>query len=129
LDGLHNDLAGTDFDDPEDEVERAVSSPSSHGFERDLWERHGFLFRHNQSSAMLDLRGYHPPSSQRQDLLDVFKKNVNCMMQLVHMPAVSAMLHEVRGDEIPPADEALMFSVYYAAVASLDENEVSDNSF
>ena len=50
------------------------------------------------------------------------------MIQLVHMPAVFAMLRGTRGAEMPPADEALMFSIYYAAVASLDESEVSDDT-
>lgn len=50
------------------------------------------------------------------------------MVQLVHMPVVSAMLRDTRGDELPPADEALMFSIYYAAVASLDQDAVSEDT-
>jgi hypothetical protein len=50
------------------------------------------------------------------------------MIQLVHLSTVSAMVYGTRSDEIPPADEALLFSIYYGAVASLDENEVSDDT-
>jgi hypothetical protein len=127
LDGLQNDLAGPDSDDLDDQ-ERFLPSLPSEVYDSGLWERHALLFRHSQSSATLDLRGYHPTLSQRPDLLDTFKKNINCMIQFVHMPAVSAMLSRAHDSEMPPANEVLMFSIYYATLISLDENEVRGNT-
>jgi hypothetical protein len=111
-----------------DNEESLSPSPTSHGYDQGLWEHHAFLFRHNQSAATLDLHDYYPPSSQRPDLLDLFKKNINCMIQFAHMPAVSAMLHETRRDELRSDEEALMFSIYYATIASLEEDEVSHDA-
>ena len=58
----------------------------------------------------------------------MFSENVNLITQFVHMPTVTKMARELRGGgrmRLTPANEALMFSIYYAAITSMEEDEVS----
>lgn len=80
------------------------------------------------SSADHDLRELHPLPSQIPFLLDVFSENVNCIIQTVHMPTIIKVAREFRESgmrECTPANEALMFSIYYAALISMEEDDVS----
>jgi hypothetical protein len=36
------------------------------------------------------------------------------------------MVRELRGGDLTPANEALMFSIYYAAITSMEEDDVSN---
>jgi hypothetical protein len=57
----------------------------------------------------------------------VFAENVNVILQIVHLPTVKAMVRDWRSREmkgLTPANEALMFSIYYAAVTSMEEDDV-----
>jgi hypothetical protein len=58
----------------------------------------------------------------------VFSENVNFFIQIVHIPTVTKMVRDLRGSgmtRLTPANEALMFSIYYAAVTSMEEDDVS----
>jgi hypothetical protein len=60
----------------------------------------------------------------------VFSENINAIIQIVHIPTVQKMIRDWRGRDmkgLPPAHEALMFSIYYAAVVSMEEDEVRSN--
>lgn len=87
-------------------------------------ERHAFLFRHNLSPSTPDLRDFHPLPSQIPFLLDVFSENVNVLARIVHIPTVTKMVRDGK-TRLTPANEALMFSIYYAAVISMEEDDVS----
>ena len=91
-------------------------------------ERHAFLFRHNLSPAAPDLHEFHPLPSQIPFLLDVFSENVNSLSRIVHVPTVAKMVRDLRGSDmtsLTPINEALMFSIYYAAITSMEEDDVS----
>lgn len=121
------DLAGDDSDSSDDEVSLG-KPPSTQELERTPSERHGFLFRHNLSPSAPDLREFHPLPSQIPFLLDVFSENVNFFIQIVHMPTVTKIVRDFRGSGMThqtPANEALMFSIYYAAITSMEEDDVS----
>ena len=120
-------LAGEEFDSSEDEASPR-KPPSTQEPERTPSERNAFLFRHNLSPSAHDLREFHPLPSQIPFLLDVFSENVNCMIQIVHIPTVTKMIRDLRGSDmthLTPVNEALMFSIYYAAITSMEEDEVT----
>lgn len=120
-------LAGDESDSLEDEASSG-KTPSTQELERTPSERHAFLFRHNLSPSAPDLHEFHPLPSQIPFLLDVFSENVNFFIQIVHIPTVTKMVRDLRGSGMTrhtPANEALMFSIYYAAVASMEEDDVS----
>ena len=130
LDRLKMDSRGLDMEDSDTSEEETLSgrSPSTQELERAPSERHAFLFRHNLSPSAPDLREFHPLPSQIPFLLDVFSENVNSLGQFIHMPTVRNMVREMRtgnGTTLTPANEALMFSIYYAAVTSMEDDDVS----
>ena len=130
LDGLKMDtrgLAGDETDSSEDDASPG-KTPSTQEFERSPSERHAFLFRHNLSPSTPDLREFHPLPSQIPFLLDVFSDNVNLFIQIVHIPTVTKRVRGLRSmgmTRCTPANEALMFSIYYAAINSMEEDDVS----
>lgn len=130
LDGLKMDtrgLAGDESDSSEDDASPG-KTPSAQELERTPSERHAFLFRHNLSPSAPDLREFHPLPSQIPFLLDMFSENVNFFIQIVHIPTVTKLVRDLRGSGMTrctPANEALMFSIYYAAVTSMEEDDVS----
>ena len=121
-------LPGNDYDSSEDE-ESPEKSPSNQEFEqRTTSERHVFFFRHTLNPSAPELTDFHPLPSQIPFLLDVFSENVNFTIQVVHMPTINRMVRDARESgmtSLTPADEALMFSIYYAAIASMEEDDVS----
>lgn len=124
-------LAEADLESSEDE-DTSSALPSKHELERTASERHAFLFRHNINPSRPNLRELHPLPSQVPFLLDVFHENINIIVQIVHMPTINKMARRSRSSDsnpISPAQEALMFSIYYGAVASMDDDDVSLSVF
>lgn len=120
-------LAEDEFDSSDDEASLGTT-PSTQELERTPSERHAFLFRHNLSPSAPDLRQFHPLPSQIPFLLDVISENVNVFFQIVHIPTITKMVRDLRGSGMTCrtlADEALMFSIYYAAITSMEEDDVS----
>ncbi|KAJ5205913.1 Transcription factor [Penicillium cf. griseofulvum] len=129
LDGLKAGVSGFplgESDTSDDEASTGMT-PSTQELERAPAERHGFLFGHNMSSFSPNLADLHPLPSQIPFLLDVFSENVNLIFQIVHIPTVKNMVREWRGREmkrLSPANEALMFSIYYSAITSMEEEDI-----
>ncbi|OTA54039.1 hypothetical protein K449DRAFT_339245 [Hypoxylon sp. EC38] len=132
LHGLKMDteeLVGGEYDSSEDE-DSPGKTPSTLELDRSPSERHAFLFRHNLSSPAPDLREFHPLPSQIPFLLNVFSENINVMARVVHMPTVKKMIRDLPDGNISalsPANEALIFAIYYAAITSMEEDDVSTN--
>ena len=130
LDGLKIDtrsLTGEESDSSEDEAS-PEKIPSTGELDRTPWERYAFLFRHNLSPSAPNLREFHPLPSQIPFLLEVFSENVNFFIRIVHLPTVTKIVRDWRGSGmtgLTPANEALMFSIYYAAITSMEEDDVS----
>lgn len=106
----------------------SVSPAPTRELDRTPLERHAFLFRHNLSTPVRDLREFHPLPSQIPFLLDTFAESINFILQIVHVPTVRKMIREVRNGDmtrLTPANEALMFSIYYATVTAMEEDDVS----
>src|SRR6266699_1742475 len=50
------------------------------------------------------------------------------MVRVVHVPTIQGLIREILGtnfEGLSPSNEALMFSIYYAAVTSMEEEDVS----
>lgn len=119
-------MDGFDSDTSEDEPASAPLAQTQE-FQRAPSERHSFLFSHNLGSPSPDLRELHPLPSQVPFLLNIFFENVNTVFQIVHGPTISKMVRDSRNDgtSLTPANEALMFSIYYSAITSMEEDDVS----
>ena len=120
-------LTGDESDSSEEEAS-PEKTPSTQELERTPSQRHAFLFRHNLSPSAPDLHEFHPLPSQIPFLLDVFSENVNLFIRVVHVPTVAKMIRDLRGSgvmRLTPSNAALMFSIYYAAIASMEEDDVS----
>ncbi|KAK7883710.1 hypothetical protein LTR67_010999 [Exophiala xenobiotica] len=132
LDGLEMDarnLAGERSDTSEDEESPGKTS-STQEPERTPSERHAFLFRHNLSPSAPSILEFRPLPSQVPFLFDVFLENVNFFIRLVHIPSITKIARESRGSgmtRFSPSHEALMFSIYYAAIVSMEEDDVLIN--
>ena len=122
-------LEAGDSDTSEDE-DSPGKPPSTQELHRAPSERHGFLFGHNLNPSAPDLREFHPLPSQIPFLLDVFCESVHSIMPIVHFPTVAKIARDLRGSNmtsLTPANEALMFSIYYAAITSMEEEDVSSH--
>lgn len=118
-------LADGDSDTSEDESSPG-KTPSTQELARTPSERHAFMFGHNLSpSSSLD--EFRPLPSQVPFLINTFSENVNYFAQLVHVPSLTKMMHGTRGSRLTPPNEALVFSIYYAAVTSMEDDDVLAN--
>lgn len=86
-------------------------------------ERHAFLFGHNIGSPGASTEDLHPPPSQIPLLLAIYTRNVNVLIQAVHMPTVMKMVQE-RHETQSHATDALLFAIYYATIASMEDEDV-----
>ncbi|KAI1323304.1 hypothetical protein F5Y16DRAFT_403606 [Xylariaceae sp. FL0255] len=126
-------LAGGDGESSDDEFydeHIPGSSPSTLELDRTPSERHAFLFQHNLNSSLSSSHDFHPLPSQIPFLLDIFSDNVNLIVQIVHMPTIRKLVRPSRGGttvQLTPVNEALLFAIYYAAITSMEEEDVTSN--
>ncbi|KAL9097492.1 MAG: hypothetical protein Q9165_000388 [Trypethelium subeluteriae] len=131
LDALKTDshgLVGEEAYSSEDEASSEKMSAPELGWRPS--EHYGFLFRHNLSPSRPKLRDLRPLPSQIPFLLEIFSENVNILLRIVHISTVTKLARDLRGSStarLTSSDEALMFSIYYAAVISMEEDEVMAN--
>ena len=71
------------------------------------------------------LHQYHPPLSQAVTLFDVFRANVAPLVRVFHMPTLDRLFWDAVAsmDSIEKNMEALLFSIYYSALISLDSEQ------
>lgn len=83
-----------------------------------------FLFGGGQSA--IDLSLLHPSRSQILRLWQVYLTNVNLMIKILHVPTVQSLLFAAINDvkNIPHDLNALLFSIYYSAISSLEPESV-----
>lgn len=88
-------------------------------------DHHAFVFGYR--SADVNLQQCHPMPSQIPFLWTVYKENVDPFVKVAHVPSVDILLREARKDlnSLSPGSEALLFSIYFGAVVSLEPQEVS----
>ncbi|KAI0410187.1 fungal-specific transcription factor domain-containing protein [Xylaria palmicola] len=90
-------------------------------------DHHGFIFGY--SSSNIDLRSLHPLPSQMLFYWQVYMENVDPIIKLLHVPAMTKVVKELRSDmsTVTPGVEALMFAIYFAAITSMEPDEVMTN--
>ncbi|KAL8695075.1 MAG: hypothetical protein Q9218_000353 [Villophora microphyllina] len=83
----------------------------------------GFIF--SFSSTILSLRNFHPPQNQIIQLWEVFKENVEPLVKIFHRPCTEKTVMEAAKDldHISKPLEVMMFSIYFAAVTSLSDEQ------
>ncbi|KAI0204627.1 fungal-specific transcription factor domain-containing protein [Astrocystis sublimbata] len=87
-------------------------------------DHHGFILGY--SSSDVDLRKLHPLPSQMLFYWQVYTENVDPIVKLLHVPAMTKIIKELGSDmsTITPGIEALMFAIYFAAITSMEHEEV-----
>lgn len=72
-------------------------------------------------SLAYSLRSYHPPPAISHLLLGVFEENVAPIIRIIHSPALRDLIQTAttNPDTIDKDSEALVFSVYFAAISSM----------
>lgn len=77
-------------------------------------------------SSDVDLSTLHPPQAQVPFLWQIYVENIDPLVKILHVPTMSKNISNLRNNmkDIPPAMEALLFSIYYAAVTSMEPAEV-----
>lgn len=77
------------------------------------------------SSVNVDMLALHPPPEQIPKYWQLFKENVDPLVKLLHIPTIEPKILEAKDhlDHLPKGLEALMFSIYYGAITSLQKHE------
>ncbi|KAK7964341.1 fungal-specific transcription factor domain-containing protein [Apiospora saccharicola] len=119
-----------DSESSEDETSPESSGHPTGELQRTPADRNAFIFGHNIGGSPYSSSDLHPLPSQVSYLLDVFADNSNFMSQAVHMPSVVKLVREMRSKgtaSLTPSNEALLFAIYYAAITSMEEDDVKAN--
>ncbi|KAI2604646.1 fungal-specific transcription factor domain-containing protein [Hypoxylon sp. NC1633] len=113
--------------DEDSEYSDDGSSPSSFNPYGDQVDHHGFVLGY--SSSNVDLRRMHPLPSQIPFMWQVYQENVDPLVKILHVPTMNKIIRDLRSNMngISPGMEALMFAIYYAAITSMEEEEVKLN--
>ncbi|KAI9172209.1 putative transcriptional regulatory protein [Paramyrothecium foliicola] len=80
-------------------------------------------------SSCVDLRRFHPLASHVPFLWQVYQENVETLVKVLHVPSTEAIIRDARRspESLTPANEALVFGIYFSAVVSLEPEEVRTN--
>ncbi|OAQ95837.1 hypothetical protein LLEC1_01372 [Akanthomyces lecanii] len=122
-------LADGESDTSDDEVPSPATNLSTLELDRTPAQRHAFMFGSNLR-PQASVRECQPLPSQVPFLIDIFATNVNMIAQVAHIPTVRQLIRAVPGGDLSalsPADSALMFAIYYAAITSMEETDVALN--
>jgi len=108
------------LDDPTDDEEDYPSPGSASSASAN---HQGFIF--SFSSTILSLRKFHPPVTQIPVYWNLFKSNIDPVMKLLHIPTMEVRISRVCQDldSISKPMDALLFTVYFAAVTSLSPED------
>ncbi|KAI0390615.1 fungal-specific transcription factor domain-containing protein [Xylariaceae sp. FL0594] len=90
-------------------------------------DHHGFVYGY--SSTSVDLRRLHPLPSQVSFYWQMYLQNVDPIVKILHAPTVNEIIKGLLSDmnSMTPGVEALMFSIYLAAITSMEPEEVRTN--
>ncbi|ATZ49898.1 hypothetical protein BCIN_05g02960 [Botrytis cinerea B05.10] len=90
-------------------------------------DHQGFVMGY--SSADVNMKALHPLPSQIPFYWSTFLENVMPLVKLLHVPTTAKIIKEVQHnlDTISKSTEALMFSIYFATITSMSDEEVATN--
>ena len=131
LDSLREETRGTGNDDAQGTLPAAQHQSSSNATEADRTplDRHAFLLNHSLNFTGEDISALLPMASQVPFLLEVYSERVHAILALPHMPSFKKRLQSRRGRRVEGScsEGALVFSVFYAAICSLDDEDVTSS--
>ena len=83
-----------------------------------------FIMGYNSSDV--NLRSLHPLPSQIPFYWQTFLENVNPLVKILHTETMNKVIKEVQNnlDSLSKSTEALMFSIYFATITSMNNDEV-----
>lgn len=108
------------LDDPTDDEEDYPSPGSGSSASAN---HQGFIF--SFSSTILSLRNFHPPAEQISTYWFIYKSNVDPVLKLLHVPYTEGLISQTSKDldHVSKPMEALLFSIYFAAVTSISADD------
>ncbi|KAL2159370.1 hypothetical protein VTH06DRAFT_2373 [Thermothelomyces fergusii] len=119
--------ASQDLGDDESVGSEDDATPESTDHDKGFMDHQSFIFGYR--SADVDLKSLHPLPSQIPFIWQVYQENVDPILKVVHVPTMGKVIKEFQQnlDSLSPSMEALMFSIYYATITSLEEEDVKLN--
>ena len=124
MDGLKQLLEAPSEDEEEEWEQLSSQSPSVTPFPDTL-----FIFGSRRTAS--DLRSLHPFAPGIGFLCSTYFQNVDPLFKVLHRPtvqvAVSAAADSLNAGPLEPAQEALMFAMYFAAITSLTQEQCQAN--
>ncbi|KAL2756560.1 hypothetical protein ACRALDRAFT_2101707, partial [Sodiomyces alcalophilus JCM 7366] len=127
LDELRSEMhtLSDDPGDTEDEITPDPSPESALG--SDSAQHQGFLFAYRSVEA--DLSKFHPPPSQILYMWRTYQENVEPLVKVLHVPSMDRLFQGIiqQTVDLSPGNEALVFSIYYATITSLEDDDVQAN--
>ncbi|KHN94656.1 uncharacterized protein MAM_07411 [Metarhizium album ARSEF 1941] len=127
LDAIREETQRLPDEDAEDsDFEGTPTDSPSTGF-GNITDHQGFILGYR--SADVNLQQCHPLPSHSAFLWSVYKENVEPLIKLMHVPSVELILQDARRNHgrLTPGNEALVFAIYFAAITSLEPDEVQAN--
>ena len=110
-----------DVSDDEENSPNSMLSPS------DTTTSHSSALFGPNSVLLKDLSSLHPSPIHMTLLCDVYARNVDPMFKVLHVPTLRQLVTKATSNvkSIPSGNngEALLFSVYYAAITSLTQEQ------
>lgn len=93
-----------------------------------MYDHHAFILGYR--SVDVNLQKCHPLPSHATFLWSVYLENVDPLLKIIHVPTMEAILREARRnpEKLAPGQETLVFAVYFAAIVSLEDGEVSSTN-
>ncbi|KAK1962987.1 fungal-specific transcription factor domain-containing protein [Colletotrichum sublineola] len=116
---LDDDTDDSDIEEtPDQSPQQTVDAATDH---------HAFILGYRSSDV--DLRKLHPLPSQIPFMWQVYQENVEPLLKILHIPTMEKLIRNMRRsiDDLTPGNEALLFSIYYAAITSMEDEEVEKN--
>jgi len=109
----------------EDDALSSGSTPSPTLFRRPRSEIFHQSFFFQRDPGAYNLEELHPLPSQIPFMWQKYVESVDPLVKILHVPSMNKTLREMDGNvkSLAVDMEAVMFSVYLAAVASLNEEE------
>ncbi|KAE9372902.1 hypothetical protein N431DRAFT_505180 [Stipitochalara longipes BDJ] len=121
-----DDLVQLVFEDYKEE-EDDESSPETQDYTPPENDHQSFVFGY--SSSTVELRQLHPLPSQLPFYFQVYVERVDPLIKMLHKPSLEKMMKESADDlgAVSKSEEALLFGIYFAVIASMTADEVRIN--
>jgi hypothetical protein len=105
------------------EDDEDTPSPNSHQSSTLSEGHHNFVFGY--SSSRLSLIDLHPPPEDIVKLWQVYLSSVDPLLKVSHAPTTQEQVLRAKDDleNVSKSTEALMFSIYFASVTSMDDEQ------